>query len=297
VYDSLTETTGGADEAIAAALAIAGQPEGLAVLALGRLGTSEFDLLSDADLIFVRDEALEPATATKAAEQLMQALSAYTSEGTVFPVDARLRPRGAEGELVMTVAYVEEYLRREAQAWEALSLTKLRPIAGSKETGRRVRQAAQAWMSRFGGDAGFIPEVRAMRAKLDKPEAAGPNLKTGAGAMYDIDFVASALAVKHAIDLRGNTRQRLRAIWSVRLLGEAEFKLLDEAGEFYRALEHAIRLVTGRARKTLPVGEHARSAIEELAARMLGRSFAGGLESELQRTLPAIRSLYEHLVV
>jgi glutamine synthetase adenylyltransferase len=152
-------------------------------------------------------------------------------------------------------------------------------------------------MSRFGGDAGFIPEVRAMRAKLDKPEAAGPNLKTGAGAMYDIDFVASALAVKHAIDLRGNTRQRLRAVWSARLLGEAEFKLLDEAGEFYRALEHAIRLVTGRARKTLPVGEHARSAIEELAARMLGRSFAGGLESELQRTLPAIRSLYEHLVV
>ena len=32
----------------------------------------------------------------------MQALSAYTQEGLVFPVDTRLRPRGAEGELVFT---------------------------------------------------------------------------------------------------------------------------------------------------------------------------------------------------
>ena len=269
----------------------------MTVIALGRLGTGEFDLLSDADLIFVRDESLEPAPATKAAEQLMQALSAYTREGAVFPVDARLRPRGAEGELVMTVAYVEEYLQREAQAWEALSLTKLRRIAGSKEPGQRVRQSALAWMSHFAGDGGFIDDVRVMRAKLDKPEAGGPNLKTGACAMYDIDFVASALAVKHGIVLRGNTRHRLRALWSARLLGDAEFGLLDEAAEFYRALEHAIRLVTGRARKTLPVGEHARSAIEELASRMLGRSFAGGVEAELERTLSATRSMYEHLVV
>ena len=72
-------------------------------MALGRLGTAEFDLLSDADLLFVRDDrtgSREPAT--KAAEQLMEALSAYTRDGTVFPVDARLRPRGAEGELVVT---------------------------------------------------------------------------------------------------------------------------------------------------------------------------------------------------
>ncbi|MBZ5567829.1 MAG: hypothetical protein LAN64_08255 [Acidobacteriia bacterium] len=297
VYESLTETTGGADEAIAAALAIAGQPQGLTVLALGRLGTGEFDLLSDADLIFVRDDSLDPPPAIKAAEQLMQALSAYTREGTVFPVDARLRPRGTEGELVMTVAYIEEYFQREAQAWEALSFTKLRHIAGSKETGRRVRQAAQAWMSRCAGDAGFINDVRAMRTKLAKPEAGGPNLKTGAGAMYDIDFAASALAVKHDVVLRGNMRQRLRALWSARRLDDAQFTLLDEAAEFYRALEHAIRLVTGRARKTLPVGEHARGAIEELTSRMLGRNFAGGVEAELVGTLSATRSMYEHLVV
>ncbi|MBZ5511070.1 MAG: hypothetical protein LAN70_07845 [Acidobacteriia bacterium] len=297
VYESLAETTRAADEAIAAALAIAGSPQGLAVMALGRLGTAEFDLLSDADLLFVRDEGLEAAPATRAAEQLMQALSAYTREGTVFPVDARLRPRGAEGELVMTVAHVEEYFQREAQAWEALSFTKLRHVAGADELSRRVLHSAPGWMAHFADDTGFVAAVRGMRSKLDKPEAGGPNLKTGAGAVYDIDFIAGALAVRHGVRLRGNMRQRLRGLAGARLLGEAEFSLLDEAAEFYRALEHAIRIVSGRARKTLPVGEHARSAVEELTSRMLGRSLQGGVEAELKRTLVATRALYEHLMV
>ncbi len=296
VYESLSETTRAADEAIAAALAIAGKPEGLAVMALGRLGTAEFDLLSDADLLFLRDEELEAADAIKAAEHLMQALSAYTREGTVFPVDARLRPRGAEGELVMTVAYVEQYFAREAQAWEALSFTKLRHVAGADSLSRRVLDSAHAWMARFANDAGFTGEVRSMRNKLDKPEAGGPNLKTGAGAMYDIDFIAGTLAVRSGLRLRGNMRQRLRALFDTGLLREDEFTQLDQAAEFYRALEHAVRIATGRARKTLPVGEHAHSAVEELTTRILGRGFAEGVEAELRRTLGATRALYERLM-
>ena len=203
----------------------------------------------------------------------------------------------AEGELVMTVAHVEEYFQREAQAWEALSFTKLRHLAGAEELSRRVLHSALGWMAHFASDAGFVGTIRGMRSKLDKPEADGPNLKTGAGAMYDIDFIAGALAIRHGVRLRGNMRQRLRGLLDARLLGEAEFGLLDEAAEFYRALEHAIRLATGRARKTMPVGEHAHSAVEELASRMLGRSWQGGVEAELKRTLVATRALYEHLMV
>ncbi|MGZ4836318.1 MAG: [protein-PII] uridylyltransferase family protein [Terriglobales bacterium] len=297
VYDSLAETAAAAEEAITAALAIAGKPEGLAIMALGRLGTGEFDLLSDADLLFVRDEKLDAAVATRAAEQFMQALSAYTREGTVFPIDARLRPRGAEGELVLTVAHLDEYFQREAQAWEALSLTKLRHVAGAADVGRRVLHAVGDWLSRLAKDNRFIGEVRAMRTRLDRPEPGGQNLKTAAGAMYDIDFIASGLAVKHGIAVHGNTRERLRNLRDAGAIGDAEFGLLDEAAEFYRVVEHAVRLATGRARKTLPVGEHARSAMEELVTRALGRGVAGGVEPELERTLKATRALYEHLMV
>src|SRR5207237_1446047 len=62
VYQSLGETTSAAEDAVTAALAIAGSPPQLAVLALGRLGTGEFDVLSDADVLFVVDEGADGAT-------------------------------------------------------------------------------------------------------------------------------------------------------------------------------------------------------------------------------------------
>jgi len=297
VFQSLAETTSAADEAIAAALAIAGQGDGFAVLALGRLGTNEFDLLSDADLLFLRHESLEAAAAGKIAEQVMQILAAYTRDGTVFPVDARLRPRGAEGELVITPSYLEQYFRQEAQAWEALTYTKLRFAAGSGELAERAFRCARGLFARFAADPAFASAVREMRAKLEKSEPGPMNLKTGPGGIFDIDFLACYLAVRSGSPLRANIRQRLNALREQGALGAAECGLLEDAAEFLRSLEHVIRLVTGRARKTLPVGEHARRATEELAARVLRREFPGGLEAELARTLEATRDLYSRILV
>jgi glutamine synthetase adenylyltransferase len=114
--------------------------------------------------------------------------------------------------------------------------------------------------------------------------------------MYDVDFIISALAVRHSLaDLRGNTRQRLHRLRECGLLAESEVSILDEAAEFLRALDHVIRLATGRAGRTLPVGEHARRATEELAAHVLGRRFGGGLEPELARIQQATREAYHRI--
>ena len=126
VYEAMGATTAAAEDAITTAFGIVGQPGELAVMALGRLGSGEFDLLSDADLLFVADEAADRAPLVKVAEQLMHTLGAYTRDGTVFPVDARLRPHGGAGELVVTPNQMTSYFQREAQPWEALTFTKLR---------------------------------------------------------------------------------------------------------------------------------------------------------------------------
>ena len=97
VYPSFSANTAAAEDAIAAAYGIAGSPEGLAVLGLWRLGAGEFDILSDADLIFVCDHDDHREELSKSAAHLMQALAAYTQHGMVFPVDARLRPQGGDG--------------------------------------------------------------------------------------------------------------------------------------------------------------------------------------------------------
>ena len=140
-------------------------------MALGRLGSGEFDLLSDADVLFVCAEDGDRTALTKCAEQMMHALSAYTQDGTVFPLDARLRPRGGEGELLSTPAQLAGYFEHEAQAWEALMYTKMRFLTGSRTLGERATAALKVLFDRFAADGGFNPAVREMRTKLEVAEA------------------------------------------------------------------------------------------------------------------------------
>ena len=297
VLESLAETTRAADEAISAAVAVAGTPTGFAVLAMGRLGTREFDLLSDADLVFVRQEGLGSADAARAAEQIMQALAAYTSEGTVFAVDTRLRPRGREGELVATPAQLVEYFRNEASPWEALSFTKLRFIAGSKDVGEAALETVHVLAERYSCDPGFVTSIRDMRRRLE--QSAGPdlNLKFSPGGMYDVDFIAKYLTVRSGAGTQTvNIRRRLEWLVSQDLLDPVVGRELAEAGEFLRTVEHAVRLATGLSRSTLPLGETARRSTEELARALLRQSLPGGLEPALREVMAATRRHYDHML-
>jgi glutamate-ammonia-ligase adenylyltransferase len=74
------------------------------VVTMGRLGMREFDLGSDADLIFVLpdQDAAELPFWTRVTERIIAILTSYTGEGTLFSVDTRLRPNGSAGPLVQT---------------------------------------------------------------------------------------------------------------------------------------------------------------------------------------------------
>jgi glutamate-ammonia-ligase adenylyltransferase len=296
VYESLSEMTRAADEAARTAVAIAGAPSGFAVVALGRLGTEEFDVASDADLLFLHDESTDNKTAARAAEQTMEALASYTREGTVFAVDPRLRPRGAEGELVTAPKALAQYFAGEAHAWEALTYTKLRFVAGNEALGEQAIAAVEKGLQRFSADPALAEEVRAMRTKLERSDNAA-NFKVAAGGFYDIDFIASYLLVRHGLgEMRGNIRERLYGLAERGLLSDADCATLDAAAELLRTLEHVVRLVLGRARKSLPVAEHARDVTERLTSRIIGRQFAGGLEQELAHSAAQVRAVYERVV-
>jgi glutamate-ammonia-ligase adenylyltransferase len=297
IYSSLAETTAAAEEAITAAFGIAGTPKGLTVLALGRIGSREFDLLSDADLLFVCDEKQDRRALTKSVEQMMQALSAYTQEGMVFPVDTRLRPRGAEGELLVTPAHLEEYLASEAQPWEALMYTKLRPICGDGELGRRACAVTETVFTRFAGDANFPAAVRQMRQRLEDASAPDKSIRTSPGAIYDADFLSSFLLVKHGIRPKlGTLRDRLWRCSAAGVLEKKDAAILDHAAELCRTVEHVLRLVVGRNTRWLPAAEHARQAIEKLASQILRSDSSDGLEQELLHAFAQVRGLYDRVV-
>lgn len=297
VYESLGESTAAAEDAIAVAFAIAEVPDDLAVLALGRLGSGEFDVLSDADVVFVGKEGSDRERATKSASQIMQVLAAYTKEGMAFPVDARLRPHGGEGELLVTPSQLGRYCEQEAHAWEALTYTKLRFVAGNRALGERALSATRSLFRRFAADASFPGAVREMRAKLETADAPERNFKTSPGAIYDIDFLCSFLLVKHDVpEKQGSLRDRLWRCVACGCLDKADAAAFDHAAELMRTVDHVVRLVMGRAGKWLPATEQARCAAEKLTAQILRRDFAEGLEIELERTFCDVRAIYDRVL-
>ena len=176
VFDSLSENTAAAEAAIQAALAIAGAHAGFTVMGLGRLGAREFDLLSDADVLFVCDEGCAQEEMHRVAAHMMDALTSYTQDGIVFPVDARLRPHGREGELIVTPTQLAAYFQDEAKPWEALTYLKLRHVAGDREVGNRALEAVRQRIAEIAARPDFNSELKDVRLRLERSET-GANFK------------------------------------------------------------------------------------------------------------------------
>jgi glutamate-ammonia-ligase adenylyltransferase len=298
VWQSLQDLTRAADAAIGTAFAASGAPEDCAIFALGRLGTSEFDVFSDADLLLVRGEEVPAEQAASAAAAIVTLLSSYTSDGIVFTVDLRLRPHGGQGEVTTRPSRLLQYFRNEAQPWEALSYTKLRHVAGSALIAAEVLEATRHLHRRFAAIPSFRREVREMRSRLETSVGSERDFKKGWGGFYDIDFIASSLTVERAIAIPAtDIVARLAALGQAGALPAAEASALCHAAEFLRTLEHCLRMVYGSARNTLPGFEPDLEAVGKLMRASLGREMAEALPQELENTTIAVREIFDRILV
>lgn len=291
VFESLQNNTSSADAAIQSALTIANPPNGFAVMALGRLGTHEFDLLSDADVLFVCDTGCDRELAGRVAEQFMEALTAYTRDGSVFPLDTRLRPHGREGELIVTPAQLETYFSEEAKPWEALTYLKLRFVAGDRRLAEATMRSVSDGIAEIAAKPDFATELRDVRTRLERSETT-QNLKTWVGGSYDIDYVAGLLQAKNGISFAGNLPDRLRVLHEKDLLIEEHYQCLSQSARFLRTVEHVVRLVTGRARKWLPSAEHPRRSVQRLLWQNLQTRDSFDPEMRLAEIMRRTRELY-----
>jgi glutamate-ammonia-ligase adenylyltransferase len=162
----------------------------LAVIALGKCGGHELNYVSDVDVLYVFepadgvDEAAAARVATQLASLLMQTCSDHTSEGTIWPVDANLRPEGKAGPLVRTLASHRVYYERWAKTWEFQALLKARPVAGDLELGQRFLSLVEPMVWQVADRDGFVGDVQAMRRRVLETipaRDADRQLKLGAG--------------------------------------------------------------------------------------------------------------------
>lgn len=244
------------------------------VVALGRLGMLEFDLASDADLVFVlrdSDEAQTPFW-TRVAERVIDLLTAYTGDGTLFAVDTRLRPGGRDGSLVQLERAYKEYFGKRAEAWEGIAYMKARGIAGNVERATSFLNELQKldWR-RYGQSGRSKKDLLQMRLRLEREQGSANPLKAGRGGYYDIDFALMYLRLKGAgIFFKVlNTPERIDIVEQMGHLERADAEFLRDAATFYRAVDHGLRLQTGHSAGNLPAAPARREQLTSMVERWI----------------------------
>ena len=278
----------------------------LAVVAMGKCGGRELNYVSDVDVIYVfepapgADEEVSLRAATQLASQLMQICSDHTAEGTIWPVDANLRPEGASGPLVRTLASHRGYYEKWAKTWEFQALLKARPVAGDLELGGRYVEmiAPMVWIA--AEREGFVHDVQAMRRRvLDHIPAheAERQLKLGSGGLRDVEFAVQLLQLVH-----GRADESIRSTATLSALdeltkggyvGREDGEALHDAYAFLRTLEHRIQLHRLRRTHVLPEDKE--------SLRRLGRSLGfysepvAELDKQWRHHRREVRRLHEKL--
>ncbi|MEU5113428.1 bifunctional [glutamine synthetase] adenylyltransferase/[glutamine synthetase]-adenylyl-L-tyrosine phosphorylase [Streptomyces longwoodensis] len=278
----------------------------LAVVAMGKCGGHELNYVSDVDVIFV-GEAVEGAdedkalrAATRLASHLMRICSETTVEGSIWPVDANLRPEGRNGPLVRTLSSHVAYYQRWAKTWEFQALLKARPVAGDPELGAAYLAALQPLVWQAAERENFVADVQKMRRRVVENipvSEVDRELKLGPGGLRDVEFAVQLLQLVHGrtdASLRSaTTLKALQALADGGYVGRADAVQLDEAYRFLRTMEHRIQLY--RLRRTHLVPE------DEADQRRLGRSLGlrtdpvAGLNREWKRHASVVRRLHEKL--
>jgi glutamate-ammonia-ligase adenylyltransferase len=287
VFETLENTSDLADAAIAATYRMAldqvaashppvtpGYALGnqLMVIALGRLGMREFDLASDADLVFVLpdEDHEEQLFWTRVAGRMIDLITAYTGTGLMFSVDTRLRPNGSAGALVQSEASYKDYFEKNAEAWEGITYMKCRAVAGETERATKfLNDLQQVDWRRYGQSGRSKKDLRQMRMRLEKEQGAGHPLKAGLGGFYDIDFSLLYLRLKAAGIFYKvlNTPARINIIEAMGHLERADAEFLRDAATFFRALDHGLRVYSGHAEGSLPNSESQLEVLTDLVHR------------------------------
>lgn len=246
-----------------------GTEQRLIVLALGKLGAQELNFSSDIDLIFGFAQSGATIGATRSlsneeffirlARRFINILSRTTEDGFVFRVDMRLRPFGAGGPLVSSLAAMEDYYQIHGRDWERYALIRARPVAGDVEQGYEFLERLRPFVYRRYIDFGALESLRDMKA-LIRAEVARKgmqqNIKLGPGGIREIEFVGQAFQM-----VRGGRIPALRDRQILSVLAKlAEHNFLpqyvvDELTDGYRVLrttEHRLQQVDDQQTHALP---------------------------------------------
>ncbi len=223
-----------------------------AIIAYGKLGGREMGYASDIDMIFLYDDDHPdaPENYAKLGKRINAMLGSYTASGRLYETDLRLRPNGASGLLVSSVAAFAEYQHTQAWVWEHQALTRARFSAGDKQVGEAFEGIRREVLMLPRNPEKLRGEIAGMRRKMHEGHPNNTDLfdiKHDSGGMVDIEFMVQYLVLAYAHDypqLTGNVGN-LALLKMAAQFGLIDAALAEQVRTLYRILrqtQHRMRL-------------------------------------------------------
>jgi glutamate-ammonia-ligase adenylyltransferase len=264
---------------------------GMAVIAMGKLGSNEMTAGSDLDLITLYDaegaeasdgpKPLPPSTYfPRLTQSLVGALTAPTAEGRLYQVDMRLRPSGRQGPVAISLGAFGKYQAEQAWVWEHLALTRARVVVATPDLATDVERTIIAALARRKDDPEVLAEAREMRRKLLEAHARDRenpwSLKHAAGGLMEIEFLAQAGVLFHGLAARA-AGPALIELAGRGWITDDEAAALSEALALMQRLQQIERVALETSIDPTTAGEGLRRAM----ARACGAADFAALETRL----------------
>lgn len=279
-----------------------------AIIGLGKLGSFELNYSSDIDLIFIysadgetsgtKESVSNKYFFTKLAEALVKTISSPLGEGAVFRIDLRLRPRGREGDLVVSLTEMLRYYRNEAQNWERQALIRARASAGDTALVERFLTELHDQIYQTEPLIEALKSVKQTKEKIDSDLAkrsGGYNVKLGKGGIREIEFIVQALQIcyggKDSWLCAPETLIGLQRLNDKNLLSDSEHTQLAQAYTFLRTVEHRLQMEHGLQTHSLPTSEEKLL----LLARRCGYETYSAFDQHLQLQCQNVQTVYNRV--
>ena len=246
------------------------EPNGLAVIAMGKLGSRELNYSSDVDLLLLFDPGSMPRrerddpgeAAVRIGRRLIELLQKRTASGYVVRVDLRLRPSPEVTPIVLPVNAAISHYESSALPWERAAFIRARACSGDIALGQRFLKAIEPFVWRRSLDFGVIDDVRQISARIRDHFAQGAtigpgyDLKRGRGGIREVEFFVQIQQMIHGgrdPSVRAPaTLDAIARLVAAERLDEAAATSLADAYRLLRTIEHRAQMVEDAQTHLLP---------------------------------------------
>jgi glutamate-ammonia-ligase adenylyltransferase len=288
----------------------AAEPEGFAVIALGKLGSHELNYSSDVDLLLLFDPERLPRrgrddpgeAAVRVGRRMVELLQARTAHGYAARVDLRLRPSPEATPIALSLNAAISYYESSALAWERAAFIRSRACAGDIELGQRFLDAISPFVWRRSLDFGAIEEIRQISLRIrdhyEQVQAFGPgfDLKRGRGGIREAEFFTQVQQLIHGGREPGlrvpATLDAVTALRAADHMDEDTAREIREGYRLFRTIEHRVQMIADQQTHRLPRDPQ---ALDEVA-RLHGINDGAALLAVLEPHVTAVGARFDRLV-